>query len=188
MATEKPADATETDDRADTPAATGEPDSGELSDGEHTPAADDAEHQDDNDGDGDDEHLDDAAEMFPRKVVEKLRKQNTSLRERAKTAEATVAHLQRQAADKAITAAGLKPAAVWAVAELADVLDDQGGLDDRKLAAAVKKAGEQLGVQPPKPKTPPRPGVGALRSGTGGPRSDGRPTGFAAAFAPQNRK
>lgn len=178
MTTENPADATETDDRADTPAA--DDAANEAHGDADTPVAGAA--------DNDDEHLDDAAEMFPRKVVEKLRKQNTSLRERAKTAEATVAHLQRQAADKAITAAGLKPAAVWAVAELADVLDNQGGLDDRKLAAAVKKAGEQLGVQPPKPKTPPRPGVGALRSGTGGPHSDGRPSGFAAAFAPQNRK
>ncbi|EKF25254.1 hypothetical protein C731_0781 [Mycolicibacterium hassiacum DSM 44199] len=164
------------DDRADTPAADTEA---------ANEAHDDADTQVAGAADNDDEH---AGGMFPRKVVEKLRKQNASLRERAKTAEATVAHLQRQAADKAIRAAGLKPAAVWAVAELGDVLDEQGGVDDEKLAEAVRRACTELGVQPPKPKPTPRPGVGALRSGTGGPHSDGRPSGFAAAFAPQNRQ
>ncbi|MGV0720643.1 hypothetical protein ABQF17_17520 [Mycolicibacterium elephantis] len=182
MTAETRADAPETGDQPDT---THEP--REAASDEPSRQHDDAEHQAAN-GDGDDgdaEDQDDGGDAEDGHRLKKLRHENASLRQRAKTAEATVQHLQRQAADKAITAAGLKPAAVWAIAELGDVLDDHGGIDTAKLAAAIKQATEQLGVQPPKRRTP-RPGAGSpLRSGLGVP--EGKPRGFAAAFAPAHR-
>ncbi|MCV7221608.1 hypothetical protein [Mycolicibacterium elephantis] len=182
MTAETRADAPETGDQPDTPPDTDTAATDTLSADTDTPAADDAQHQDD----GGDEHQDDGDDgNVVGRRLKKLRHENATLRQRAKTAEATVEHLQRQSADKAIKAAGLKPAAVWAIAELADVLDGRGGVDDRKLAAAIKQAAEQLGVQPPKRRTP-RPGAGSpLRSGAGIP--EGKPRGFADAFAPAHR-
>lgn len=176
-AAEKAADATEADKAPDAQAADDQAVTGDLSDTQpdDAPAAD-AEDQ----ADGDDQDDTDDAES-PRQL-KKLRAENRSLRDRAKTAEAAVTAMQQQAADQAITAAGLKPPAVWAVTELADVLGEDGSIDDAKLSAAMSTAKEQLGVQPRRPA--PRPGAGSeLRSGSGVPLS--KPRGFAGAFAPR---
>ncbi|MGV0796366.1 hypothetical protein ABQF26_05340 [Mycolicibacterium elephantis] len=187
MTAETRADAPETGDQPDTPPDTDTAATDTLSADTDAPAADDAEHQDangDGDGDGVENQDDDDGDEDGRRL-KKLRHENATLRQRAKTAEATVEHLQRQAADERIKAAGLRPRAVWAIAKLADVLDDHGGIDDKKLAAAIKQATEQLGVQPPKRRTP-RPGAGSpLRSGAGIP--EGKPRGFTDAFAPAHR-
>lgn len=173
----------------DTPAAEEAPATGELSDdsndGGDTQAAEDAQAADE----GDDDGQDDDADTFPRRVVEKLRKEAASLRDRARTAEeraqaaeAATTALQQRAADEAIKAAGLKPAAVWHDSKLADVLADDGSIDAAKLAAAMKTAERTLDVRPRRPV--PRPGAGAaLRSGAGVPPS--RPPGFEQAFAPR---
>jgi hypothetical protein len=91
----------------------------------------------------------------------------------------TVKLLQRLHVEQAVTAAGVKPAAVFAVAELADLIDDTGLPDADKVKAAVATAREQLGVS--------RPVVErqmGMRSGAGvaPPKRDG----WAAAFGPRS--
>ncbi|WP_067968363.1 hypothetical protein [Mycolicibacter icosiumassiliensis] len=54
-------------------------------------------------------------EQFGRDYVEKLRRESAGYRERATTAETTVAALQQQHAERLIDAAGVKPAAVFAL-------------------------------------------------------------------------
>ncbi|CPR12432.1 hypothetical protein BN971_03731 [Mycobacterium bohemicum DSM 44277] len=77
-------------------------------------------------------------------------------RKRAQEAEAqrdalsaTVERLQRRQVEQVITAAGLKPAAVFAVAELKDLLAEDGTPDPSKLDAAVRTARDQLGITRP---------------------------------------
>jgi hypothetical protein len=94
---------------------------------------------------------------------------------------ATIERLQRLHVDRAISDTGLKPAAVYAVAQLADLLGDDGLPDQSKLEAAVQAAKEQLGAAPPSP--PLRREMG-MRSGAAGhprPKRDG----WAGAFAPR---
>ncbi|ORV90668.1 hypothetical protein AWC11_12045 [Mycobacterium interjectum] len=91
---------------------------------------------------------------------------------------ATIERLQRLHVDQAITAAGVKPAAVHAVTDLADLLGDDGLPDSAKIAAAVKTARDRLGIQPP---TFSR--QTGMRSGAGAPQP--KKDGFAAAFAPR---
>lgn len=164
-AAETVSDAPQTPEAADTPAA-----QETTASGTHSPETGESVDAPDGAPDGD---------TFPRSVVEKLRKENATYRDRAKAAEQAVQALQRQAADKAITAAGLKPAAVWAVAELAQVLDDRGAIDDRKLAAAMNTARAQLGIA----RRTPAPGAHGFRSGSGAPQQKHNP--FAAAFGPK---
>ncbi len=189
-APETPSDTQDAGMSSDTPAAeetaaSGQPgpentgaDTGDAGSGNTDPdatsensEADDDEHQG---ADGD----------APSGLVKKLRKENASLRDRAKAAEATVEALQRQTAEQQIRAAGLKPAAVWAVAKLGDVLNDQGAIDTGKLGAAMTTAREQLGIQR---RIPPRPGEGgSLRSGSGVPQE--KPRGFVDAFRPASQR
>ncbi|MGQ9349726.1 hypothetical protein [Mycolicibacterium gilvum] len=182
-AAEKPADVAEADAQPDTPAATDEPASDELdATGGNAPAATDGDEDQDQAADGDEDQDQADGDTFPRKVVEKLRKQNASLRDRARTAEAAMTAMQQRAADEAIKAAGLRPAAVWAVAALDDVTAQNGTVDAAKLNAAMTAAREQLGVGQPR-RSAPRPGAGSeLRSGAGVPQQ--KPRGFAAAFGP----
>lgn len=183
---EKPADAPETtpaaDDTTDTP--NGADSDAQVLDGGDAQVLDDEQRPDDDApaADDDEDRAADDGDASPRQL-KKLRKENATLRDRAKAAEATVTALQQQAADKAITAAGLRPRAVWAVAELGDVLADDGTVDAAKLSAAISTAKAELGVAPPK-RTPPRPGAGkGLQSGAGVPQQ--KPAGFAAAFGPR---
>jgi len=77
----------------------------------------------------------------------------------------------------------LKPAAVWAVTELGQVLDDAGAIDTGKLAAAMGTAREQLGIRQPAP----APGRGrGLQSGSGVPQE--KPAGFVDAFKPASQR
>lgn len=98
-------------------------------------------------------------------------------RKRAQEAEAqrdalaaTVERLQRGQLESAIAAAGVKPAAVFAVTELGDLLAEDGTPSDKKIAEAVKIARDQLGI----PSRPPLRQTG-MRSGAGysPPKKDG---------------
>lgn len=93
----------------------------------------------------------------------------------------TVERLQRLHVDAAITAAGVKPAAVHAVTNLADLLAEDGTPDAAKIAAAVRAARDQLGI--PYPTTDGMRQTG-MRSGTGfsPPRKDG----WSSAFGPRD--
>jgi hypothetical protein len=133
--TDTAADPAGAETAADDPAAPEAPD---------TPAAPETTATDSDTGQDDAVDLD--ADHFPRHVVEKLRKENAAYRDRAKAAEATVAALQRQAADHAIAAAGMKPEAVWAVAKLDDLLNEQGAVDAGKLRAAMATARNTFGI------------------------------------------
>lgn len=92
---------------------------------------------------------------------------------------ATIEQLQRLHVENAVTAAGVKPGAVFAVAELADLLDEAGLPDAAKIEAAIDAAREQLGVR--RHEHPLQRQLG-MRSGASGhpqPKKDG----WAAAFA-----
>ena len=141
----------------------------------------DIDLDDDDPADADDDLVD--ADTFPRAVVEKLRKESASYRDRAKAAEATVAALQRQSAEQRITAAGMKPEAVWAVSKLDDVLDGQGAVDPGKLAAAMDRARSMLGIMQRRR----YPSVSTGRIGASGATGNAMPRprpSFATAFAP----
>jgi len=157
---------------ADTPTTEvqAEPESDER---EPDPAADDADAA---------EPTADDAQEFSRTYVEKLRRESAGYRERATTAEAAVAALQQQHAERLIDAAGVKPAAVFAVTELADLLAEDGTVDAEKVTAAITRARQELGVTGrPQPLLP----RGGLTSGTGAPQST--PNRWQSAFAPPER-
>lgn len=94
---------------------------------------------------------------------------------------ATIERLQRLHVEQAVAATGVKPAAVFAVAELADLLDDTGLPDADKVTAAVEAAREQLGVA--RVVAPPSRQFG-MRSGAGTPPP--KRDGWADAFAPRS--
>ncbi|WP_024443359.1 hypothetical protein [Mycobacterium sp. UM_WGJ] len=124
----------------------------------------------------------DDAQEFSRSYVEKLRRESAGYRERATTAEAAVAALQQQHAERLIDAAGVKPAAVFAVTELADLIADDGTVDAEKVNAAVTRARQELGVTG---RPQPLLSRGGLTSGTGAPQST--PNRWQSAFAPPER-
>lgn len=121
----------------------------------------------------------DDAQEFSRDYVEKLRRENAGYRERATTAETTVAALQQQHAERLIDAVGVKPAAVFAVAKLPDLLADDGTVCVEKINAAVTRARQELGVTG---RPQPIGKQGGLNSGTGAPKST--PNSWQSAFAP----
>jgi hypothetical protein len=58
--------------------------------------------------------------------------------------------LQRAEVERLATAAGLRPAALWASGpELADLVADDGTVDASKVSAAIGAAREQLGIPAP---------------------------------------
>lgn len=93
---------------------------------------------------------------------------------------ARVSALQRRQAEAMLPAA-VKPAAVWAVTELADVLDDDGLVDAAKLDAAVTAAREHFGIT--------KPAKGTFVPGVGN-QPDGRPRadGWKQAFTPSRKR
>jgi hypothetical protein len=95
--------------------------------------------------------------------------------------EAVVEQFQRSAVEQAAAEAGLKPTALWAVSELAELLDDAGQPDSEKIAAAVDAARDQLGVARPRIHRQ----LG-MRSGASAPEQP-RQNPWAAAFAPTDR-
>ncbi|MGB5796888.1 MAG: hypothetical protein WBH51_14000 [Mycolicibacter algericus] len=124
----------------------------------------------------------DAAEQFSRDYVEKLRKESAGYRDRAKAAEAAVTALQRQQVERLADDAGIKPAAIWAVAELGALIGEDGSVDAELVNAAIGTARSTLGVtgrpQPPRSRN-------MFASGSGVPQET--PKGFAEAFAPRER-
>jgi len=126
---------------------------------------------------------DDPGDVFPRSVVEKLRKESAGLRDRAKNAEDRLSAMQRQVAAQQITAAGMRPEAVWAVAQLGDLLADDGTVDPDQVARAMATARQTLGIEQ---RRAPFPGQGELNSGarSGPPES---PAGWTAAFGPREK-
>lgn len=132
---------------------------------------------------------DEPGDVFPRSVVEKLRRESAGLRDRAKAAEDQLAEradrlaaVQRQSVDRQISAAGMRPAAVWAVATLDDVLADDGTVDTDKVAAAMAAARQTLGIERRRAYI-----RGGLHSGAAAPRDYTPGPGFAAAFGPRDK-
>jgi hypothetical protein len=154
---------------ADAPAAEVQPEP-QSDERKPDPVADDA-----------DSDQEETVEQFGRDYVEKLRRESAGYRERATTAETTVAALQQQHAERLIDAAGVKPAAVFALTTITDLLADDGTVDPEKVTAAVTRARQELGVTGrPQPLRP----QGGLTSGTGAPKVQ---KGWQSAFAPPER-
>lgn len=57
--------------------------------------------------------------------------------------------VQRQQIENLLAASGVKPQAVWAVAELADLLADDGSIDTDSVTKAVTAARERFGIATP---------------------------------------
>lgn len=125
-----------------------------------------------------------ADDVFPREVVEKLRRESAGYRDRAKAAEGRLTAMQCQSVDAQITAAGMRPAAVWATAQLDELLADNGAVDAGKVSAAMAAAREALGIGRHRP---PHPGQGELNSGATGAAQHAPGPGFAAAFGPRRK-
>ncbi|OBH20785.1 hypothetical protein [Mycolicibacter sinensis] len=107
-------------------------------------------------------------------ALEEARGEVTRLREQ-------VAGYRRSAVEAAITATGLKPAAVLAVADLDSLIGDDGQPNQQAIAAAVVKARDELGVQRPTIHRQ----VG-MRSGASAPEQPRRDP-WSAAFGPADR-
>lgn len=94
----------------------------------------------------------DAVEDTPAEPDKEAAKFRRKLRETEKerdTLAARVEALQRAQAETLLTASGVKPQAVWAVAELGDVLAEDGTIDTDKLDKAVATAREKFGIAKP---------------------------------------
>ncbi|MDM2029854.1 hypothetical protein PP300_11175, partial [Mycobacteroides abscessus] len=103
----------------------------------------------------------DDGDMFPRKVVEKLRRESadhrgrantaeeqlTAMQARAEAAEGQVLALQRRSVEQQIVNAGMRPAAVWAVSQLDELLADDGTVDTSEVQRAMATAKKTLGIQ-----------------------------------------
>jgi hypothetical protein len=90
-----------------------------------------------------------------------------------------LANMQRAAVDTQITALGIKPAAVYAVAKVEDLIGEDGVPDAKKVEAAATAAKDQLGLAVIKP--PPK----RLQSGAAGPQP--KSDSWLQAFAPRDK-
>lgn len=75
-----------------------------------------------------------------RKQVRQLETDNTALTEQ-------ITGLQKQLAENLIVAAGVKPEAIWAITEIAELLDDTGRVDPEKITATIAKAVQELNIR-----------------------------------------
>ena len=75
-----------------------------------------------------------------------------------------LAALRQRMVEEAVTRQGFKPAAVFAIAPAADLLDGEGLPDSKLIKAACKRAAIELGAGPRTPQFP----MG-MRLGVGGP-------------------
>lgn len=123
-------------------------------------------------------------EVFPRKVVEKLRRESATLRDRAKTAEDRLSAMQRQSVERQITSAQMRPEAVWAVAKLDELVADDGSVDADAVTQAMARAKRTLGIGG---RRAPGLEIGGLSSGATGAKDYTPGPGFAAAFRPRPR-
>lgn len=97
-----------------------------------------------------------------------------------KTVTAQLDAVQRQQIEAMLEPSGVKPEAIWAVTELAELLDDTGSIDPDKLAGAIEAAREKFGI-PKISKGNYVPGVGNQPSAI--PRADA----WTDAFKPKSR-
>lgn len=119
----------------------------------------------DQDDDEPDEDQDDGPDGAGREAAKYRRRLREAEAERDQLAE-RVESLQRAEVERAATADGLRPAALWASGvELANLLADDGTVDGPKVLAAIEASREELGI--PAPPVGPR----VPREG----RSPGRP-------------
>lgn len=112
----------------------------------------------------------------------KWRKQFREAEQQRDALAAQVETLQRQHIEASLSRSGVKPAALWAVTQLADLLAEDGTVDTDKVAAAIETARDQLGIQPI--------GKGTYVPGLGGPPA-GNPkpeNAFADAFKPHRSR
>lgn len=150
------------------------------------PDADDADQGDDGTGD-----------LFPRRVVEKLRRESAghrerataaeeqvaALQDRAQAAETRVAAMQRQTVEGRVKRAGMRPSAVWAVANLDDMLADDGSVDMAAVDQAMRTARSTLGIEQ---RRVPYSVDGERFSGAGTGREEDRPMpSFVDSFRPR---
>lgn len=140
----------------------------------------------------------DDGDMFPRKVVEKLRRESadhrgrantaeeqlTAMQARAEAAEGQVLALQRRSVEQQIVNAGMRPAAVWAVSQLDELLADDGTVDTSEVQRAMATAKKTLGIQQRRNPAGVRDG---MNSGSGRPREPKPVPGFTDAFGPRTR-
>lgn len=89
--------------------------------------------------------------------------------------------VQRQQVENLLDASGVKPKAVWAVAELADLLADDGTIDPEQVTNAVAVARDKFGIAKPAKGTV-VPGVGNQPNGV--PSTDK----WKEAFTPARRR
>jgi hypothetical protein len=90
------------------------------------------------------DHEPDDANQEAKKYRHRLRESEA----RAEQLAAQVESLQRQHVEALAAAAGLKTAALWAVTNLEDLVDDDGSVSTELVTAAVTAASETLGVRP----------------------------------------
>lgn len=91
----------------------------------------------------------DTAEPDSNKEAAKYRRKLREAEKQRDELAARVEALQRAQAEGLLAASGVKPQAVFAVAELADLLGDDGTIDADKLTAAVETAREKFGIAKP---------------------------------------
>lgn len=118
------------------------------------------------------------------KYRHKLRDEKTAHQETRAALEAATARveaLQRQQIENLISGSHVKPAAVWAVTELADMVGEDGTVSVEAVNTAIDTARKTLGIQPI--------GKGAYVPAMGS-RPDGTPKtdGWADAFKPKRGK
>lgn len=108
-----------------------------------------AEDQDDGGAEVDeDQDDDDGAGKGGREAAKYRRRLREAEAQRDQLA-GQVEAMQRAEVERLATADGLKPAALWAGAELAGLLADDGTVDGAKVSAAIEAAREQLGIPAP---------------------------------------
>jgi len=90
------------------------------------------------------------AEETPNNEAAKYRRKLREAEKQRDTLAAHVEALQRAQVDNLLAATGVKSDAVFAVAELADLLAEDGTVASEKLTAAVEAAKDKFGITPPK--------------------------------------
>lgn len=120
------------------------------------------------------------SDTFPREYVEQLRTEAADRRKERDTLATQIESLQRQAVEKFLEKTGVLPAALWSVAELPDLVAEDGTVDPAKIDAAIKTARDTLGI--------PVIGKGNIVPGLGGmPSTPPNVDRWSDAFAPKRR-
>lgn len=126
---------------------------------------------------------DEPGDVFPREVVEKLRRESASYRDRAKSAEDRLSAMQRQSVERQITDARIRLEAVWAVVKLDELIADDGTVDKVAVARAMATARQTLGIDR---RGAPHAEASELHSGATAKKDHTPGPGFEAAFGRGN--